>query len=80
VVPPVVATTGASFTAATLTVWVAAGLLVPPSLTTKLTVRLVVLGLSELFAYVTARNAACHSASVAVAPDEVSVSTPVPAL
>jgi hypothetical protein len=36
--------------AATLTVWVAAELGVEPSLTMKLTVRLAVLGLSELLA------------------------------
>ena len=51
-----------------------------PSLTAKLTVRALVEGLSELLAYCTARSAACHCASVAVPPAEVSVITPVAAL
>ena len=53
---------------------------VVPSFTVKLTVREAVEGLSELFEYCTARIAACHCASVAVPPAEVSVITPVPAL
>ena len=69
--------TGASLTAATVTTRVAALLLLAPSFTVKLRVRLAVLGVSELLVYVTARKAACHCASVALAPAELSVSTPV---
>jgi hypothetical protein len=50
------------------------------SLTRKVTVRAEVAGSSEVFEYCTERNAACHCASVAVLPAEVSVITPVPAL
>ena len=53
---------------------------VEPSFTVKLTVRAAVDGLSELFEYCTARSAACHWATVAVPPAELSVITPVPAL
>ena len=72
--------TGVSLTAVTVTVLVAAVLLSVPSLTTTLMVRLVVSGVSELLLYVTARRAASHWASVAVAPAEVSDNTPVPLL
>ena len=44
-----VATVGASLTAATLTVCVLPALLIVPSFTTKLTVRVVVSGFSEVF-------------------------------
>src|SRR5690606_7843229 len=71
------ATIGASLTAVTLTVLVAGVLSSSPSLTTKLTVRLAVLGASLLLLYVTERRAACHWARLALAPVEVSVSTPV---
>lgn len=36
-----------------------------------------VLGASDVFVYVTDRSAACHCASVAVAPADVRVMTPV---
>ena len=68
---------GASFTAATVTALVAAMLLLVPSLTVTLRVRLAVFGLSEVLVYVTVRKAVCHCASVALALAEVSVSTPV---
>ncbi|MNT75529.1 hypothetical protein D3C72_2144320 [compost metagenome] len=55
-------------------------LLLLPSLMLKLTVRVTVLGVPAVSLYVTARKAACHCASVAVPPLEVSVNTPVPAL
>ncbi len=74
------ASTGASLTAATLTVEATVFELAALSLTVKLTVREAVDGLSELFEYCTARSATCHCASVAVPPAEVSVITPVPAL
>src|ERR1041385_7562296 len=51
-----------------------------PSFTWKVTVRAAVDGLSELFEYCTARKAACHCATVAVLPAEVSVIPPVAAL
>ena len=65
---------------ATVTLRVAVALFLVPSLTTKLTVRVALLGVIALSVYVTARKAACHCASVAVAPLELSVSTPVPLL
>ncbi len=73
-------TVGASFTAAMLIVL--ATVLEPsaPSLAAKVTVREVVEGLSELFEYCTARSATCHCARVAVAPAELRLMTPVPAL
>ncbi|WP_395346066.1 hypothetical protein [Variovorax sp. UC122_21] len=71
---------GASLTAITLTVEATVFELAALSLTVKLTVRAAVEGLSLLFAYCTARSAACHWASVAVLPAELSVSTPVAAL
>ena len=76
-VSTVSASTGASFTAVTLTVLVSVFESISPSFATKLTVRAAVLGASLEFAYVTARSAVRHSASVAVAPAEVRVSTPV---
>jgi hypothetical protein len=74
--PSIALKTGASLTAVTLISRV--GVLLPdaPSLTLNVTVRVSVLGVSLVLAYVTARNAACHSASVAVAPAEVSVRVP----
>ncbi len=75
-----VASTDASLTAATLTVLATVFEFAALSLTVKLTVRAAVDGLSELFEYCTARSAACHCATVAVLPAEVSVITPVPAL
>jgi hypothetical protein len=72
--------TAGSFTAVTLTVLATVFELAAPSFTVKLTVRALVDGLSELLEYCTARNAACHCASVAVPPAEVSVITPVAAL
>ena len=76
VVPLVVVTTGASFTAVILTCLVAVLLLFVPSFTTKLIVLVEVFGVSELFVYVTALNADCHWESVAVAPELVSKRTP----
>ena len=70
----------ASFTAVTLTVEATVFEFAEPSFTVKLTVLDAVEGLSELLEYCTARSAACHCASVAVPPAEVSVITPVPAL
>src|SRR5690606_27031020 len=72
-------TDGAVFTASMLTVRVAEALVLVPSFTAKLTVLADVFGAAEVSLYVTDRNAACHCAKVAVAPDEVSVSTPVTA-
>ena len=51
---------GASFVDATLTSFVAVLLLLVPSFTTKLIVLVDVFGVSELFVYVTARNADYH--------------------
>ena len=62
--------TGASFTAVTLIVEVTVFELAALSFTVKLTVRALVDGLSELFEYCTALNAACHCATVAVFPAE----------
>src|SRR3990167_1670148 len=78
--PPEALVTGVSFTAVTETTLVPAVLLELPSLTTKLTVRLLVLGELELSVYVTERKAACHCATVAVAPAELRKSWPLPAL
>src|SRR5690606_41862596 len=72
-------TDGALFPASMLTVRVAEALVLVPSFTAKLTVLADVFGAAEVSLYVTDRNAACHCAKVAVAPDEVSVSTPVTA-
>src|SRR3954468_11096848 len=77
---PLALNVGASFTAVTLTVEATVLEPVVPSLMVKLTVREAVEGLSELLAYCPARSAACHCASVAVPPAEVSVITPVAAL
>ena len=64
-----------------MTVRVATGLLLLlPSVTWKLIVRVAVLGVTAVSVQVTARIAACHCAIVAVAPLEVSVKTPVAAL
>ena len=71
------ASTGASFTAVRAIVLVTVLLSFVPSFTTNVTLRVVVLGASLVLVYVTARNATCHLASVAVPPDEVSVSTPL---
>ncbi len=65
---------GASFTEVTLTVDVTGLELDEPSLTVKFTVRIAVDGFSELFEYCTARNAACHCASVAVLPRKINSS------
>ena len=54
------ASTGASFTAVTLTVLVIVFEFDVPSLTMKATVRAVVLGASLELKYVTARRAVCH--------------------
>ena len=70
------ASTGMSFTAVILTVEVTVLKLSALSFTVKVMERAVVVGLSELFAYFTARSADCHCASVAVFPEEVSASTP----
>ena len=59
---------------------VTAELFCSPSLTTKLITRVAVLGEPDVSLYVTACKAACHCATVAVAPLELSVSTPVPLL
>ena len=47
--------------------------------TVKLTVRVALFGVTSVSVYVIDRSALCHCASVAVAPDDVSVITPVPA-
>ena len=73
--PP--ASVGASLRATTATRQETELLAFTPSVATKATVRVAVAGASEEFRYVMARSVACHSASVAVAPAEVSVSTPV---
>ena len=73
-------TTGASLTAVTVTVEVIVLEFNPLSFTVKLTVRAAVEGLSEEFAYVTARNAACHCSVVADPPAEVRLITPVAGL
>src|SRR5260221_248862 len=73
----VLASTGASFTEITLTVEVMTFEFAALSFTVKVIERAVVDGLSELLVYLTARKADCHCASVAVLPDEVSVSTPL---
>ncbi|MGD1827540.1 hypothetical protein A203_19730 [Chromobacterium violaceum] len=78
--PPLAVAIGVWSVAATVTVLVVAALFLLPSLTTKLTVRVAVLGVTALSVYLTARSAACHCASVAVAPLELSVNTPVPLL
>src|SRR5258707_1151651 len=71
------ANTGASFTAVILIVDVTVFEFAALSFTVKVIERAVVVGLSELFVYLTARNADCHCASVAVLPDEESESTPL---
>jgi hypothetical protein len=55
---------------------VAALLLSVPSFTTNVTVRVSALGLFELFAYFTTRNAFCHCSTVAVTLGELNVRTP----
>ena len=62
------------------TVCVEAVLAVVPSFAAKEIVRLPVVGVSDVLLKVTARSAFWNCATVAVAPDEVSVSTPAPAL
>ena len=80
VLPPPTVTTGVCAVAATLTARCAGALFFVPSLTTKLTARTAVSGVMALLLYVTARRAACHCATVAVAPEDARVSTPVPLL
>ena len=81
VLPPLAVAIGVWSVSATVTVLVAAVLvLLLPSCTWKLMVRVALFGVTALSVYVTARSAACHCATVAVAPLEVSVSTPVPLL
>ena len=80
VVPPLALTVGESFTAVTANCWVETAEVPPWPLTTKLTVRAAVFGVSLVLVYVTERSAACHCPSVAVAPAELRFSTPVASL
>jgi hypothetical protein len=54
--------------------------LLTPSTAVKLIVRVALFGVTAVSVYVIDRSALCHCASVAVAPVEVSVNTPVAAL
>jgi hypothetical protein len=69
--------TGASFTETTLMKLVNTLLAVVPSVVANETERCVVAGFSLLLTYFTDRKAACHCVTVAIAPDEVRVNTPV---
>ena len=73
------AKTGGVFTNLMLMVLISVLLTVVPSLATNVTVRAVVVGVSLVLLYFTARNAACHCANVAVLAVEANVITP-PAL